>query len=533
MTTKLCPHWIPVHPDQRDRHWLSRWRPAFIKLVFVSDHEIPQLDVALQCSQLVVARHHPVSENWESRGFRDAAHARETAQGHAAYLGRLWNEVRKKYPHLAPERLLWEGLNEPREWGDEPAALTAIYYSEFVRRMAAQGLRTVALNLGVGWPGNGGVQDAPPIWAPYEPVIEAISRHNGYLGLHEYWGTNGPQSGWRWLAGRYTQCPYQVPILVTECGIDAAVAGTVHYGYRGLSENGDVAARRFIEQLHWYDARLHEDPRVVGAAIFTYDFSPGWATFDYRNQEFMKPFLEYVNAQPAHDHGPIEPPVHDPIRVLMPDGTVRVMEVEQYLRAVVPAEVPALWPAEAVKAQAVAARSYARAAVLRPRHADQGADVCTTAHCQVYNEARIHQASDAAVAATAGEVLLYDNEVIPAPYSAACGGRTRGNDEVWGGDRLAYLQPVDCPCNRPKQGHGVGMCQWGAKALAERGLDYRAILKHYYTGVRLSSETPSPPPDVGDSAAVREAVLQYIAQSRAALEQLEAAVRGGASDARG
>lgn len=498
MTTKLCPHWIPTHTDQRDTQWLSRWQPTFTKIVFVSDHEIPQLDVALKHSPYVIARHHPVSENWESRGFRDPAHAKETAQGHAAYLGRLWNEVRKQYPSVTPDRVLWEGLNEPHEWSDEPAVLTAVYYAEFIARMAVQGLRTVALCLGVGWPGNGGITDAPPIWAPYEPIIAAIDRHGGYLGLHEYWSAQGPQSGWQWLAGRYTQCPYQVPILITECGIDAAVvqAGQ-YYGYRGLSPDGNVAARMFIDHLTWYDARLHEDPRIVGATVYTYDFSAGWATFDYRNQEFMTPFLAYVQAQPKHEHTGIEPaPITDPIRVLFPDGSVRVLALEEYLRGVVPAEVPALWPVEAVKAQAVAARSYARAAMLAPRHRDHNADICTTQHCQVYNPDLIHAASDAAIKATAGETLLYNGRQIAAFFSANCGGRTQSNEAVWGGEPLPYCAPVECINSGPKNGHGVGMCQWGAHDMAANGANYVTILKHYYTGVSLSSETePDPEPE--------------------------------------
>lgn len=222
-------------------------------------------------------------------------------------------------------------------------------------------------------------------------------------------------------------------------------------------------------------------------------------------------------------------PVRDPIRVLMPDGSVRVMALEEYLRAVVPAEMPALWPTEAVKAQAVASRSYARAAMLAPRHAPV-ADVCTDTHCQVYNEARIHAASDAAIEATAGETLWYAGQLAVAFFSAACGGRTRGNDEVWGGERLPYLQPVDCPCGKPKSGHGVGLCQWGAKAQADQGLDYRAILKHYYTGVRLSSEAdPVPPPesprDTGEQDdALRQAVIEYVTAARAALDRLAAAL---------
>lgn len=489
MTTKLMPHWIPTHPDRRDGEWLSQWQPTFTKIVFVSDDQIPQLDVALKHSTYVIARHHPVSENWESRGFRDAAHARETAQGHAAYLGRLWNEVRKRYPDVPPERIVWEGLNEPHEWSDEPAALTAIYYAEFVQRMAVQGLQTVALNIGVGWPGNGGVTDAPPIWQPYEPIIAALDRYGGFLGLHEYWGPTGPQPMWRWHAGRYTQCPYRVPILITECGVDAAVvqAGQ-YYGYRGLSPDGNVAARMFIEHLTWYDARLHEDPRVQGAMIYTYDFSAGWATFDYRNQEFMTPFLGYVRSQPQHDHGqivPPTPPVKDPIRVLMPDGSVRVLALEEYLRGVVPAEMPAAWPMDALRAQAVWARSYALWRIANPRHASF--DLYGTTNDQVWNPQMRNSRSDIAVRETEGIWLEQDGKTFAARYVARCGrpdcpdcqGAGGTNNETW----------------------HVRACQYGARAMANAGRMWREIAVAYYgcQGVRLSDEQPTQPDGDGGS----------------------------------
>ena len=106
-----------------------------------------------------------LSENWENRGFHNGLHAREMARTHAAVCASLWDIARKRY-NVAPEQLLWTGLNEPHLWADEPPALTAIYYEEFMKILHTLGLFAMVLNFGVGWPGNAGVTDAPPIWSP-------------------------------------------------------------------------------------------------------------------------------------------------------------------------------------------------------------------------------------------------------------------------------------------------------------------------------------------------------------------------------
>jgi murein DD-endopeptidase MepM/ murein hydrolase activator NlpD len=80
------------------------------------------------------------------------------------------------------------------------------------------------------------------------------------------------------------------------------------------------------------------------------------------------------------------------IRVLSENGTVQVMLLEEYLRGVVPSEMPPQWPMEALKAQAVAARGYAQYTVKHPRHAPT-ADICTTTHCQHHDPAKINPAN--------------------------------------------------------------------------------------------------------------------------------------------
>ncbi len=172
------------------------------------------------------------------------------------------------------------------------------------------------------------------------------------------------------------------------------------------------------------------------------------------------------------------------IRVLMPDGSVRVMDLEEYLRGVLPGEMDNEAPMEALKAQAVAARCYASVAVANPRHRAQGADVCTTTHCQVWSP-HTFQSNEQAVQETVGVVAMHGDETIQAFYFARCDGRTRNSEDVWV-RALPYCRSVPCVKAYPSmRGHGVGMCQQGAMAMAEQGATYVDILTHYYTDVQI------------------------------------------------
>lgn len=116
--------------------------------------------------------------------------------------------------------------------------------------------------------------------------------------------------------------------------------------------------------------------------------------------------------------------------------------IEQYLLGVVTAEGSASFQPEALKALAVAARSYAEHN--RAKHQPE-AEVCDTVHCQVYpGLGPVPGKVARAVADTAGIVGLYGGAVIDAVFSADCGGRTRNSEDVWPGwGRVPYLRSVD------------------------------------------------------------------------------------------
>jgi len=179
------------------------------------------------------------------------------------------------------------------------------------------------------------------------------------------------------------------------------------------------------------------------------------------------------------------------VRVGMLDGTIVTMTMDEYLKGVVPHEMSPSWPLEALKAQAVAARSYA---ATNQKHAAEGYDVCTTTHCQYWAPTH-YDTTDVAVDATHGQAALYDGSIIYAFYHGHCDGHTRRYREVWGGGSvdIPYLQSVECPCGYDQLwGHGVGMCQEGARAMArDQGSDYVEILQHYYAGVTVPGPTPN------------------------------------------
>jgi len=110
--------------------------------------------------------------------------------------------------------------------------------------------------------------------------------------------------------------------------------------------------------------------------------------------------------------------------------TVNVLNLEKYVRGVVAAEMPSSWPAAALQAQAVAARTYA--ARERADHLDRYYQICDTTACQVYGGVKSETtATDAAAAATAGQVLTYGGQFAFAQFSSSNGGLLSAGSEPY------------------------------------------------------------------------------------------------------
>lgn len=125
---------------------------------------------------------------------------------------------------------------------------------------------------------------------------------------------------------------------------------------------------------------------------------------------------------------------------------INILDLESYLYGVVPAEMPHDWPTEALKAQALASRSYALKKIQENNNLVEGYDLNITIYDQVYRgyEAETSQ-TNAAVDQTKGQVLTYAGEIITAAFHSCSGGHTENNENVWRGSPLPYLRGVPSP----------------------------------------------------------------------------------------
>ena len=177
------------------------------------------------------------------------------------------------------------------------------------------------------------------------------------------------------------------------------------------------------------------------------------------------------------------------------ENTIKELNLEVYVTGVVAAEMPAKFGVEALKAQAVAARTYALAHVAEsggsPCKNGNGANLCDTVHCQVYmaKAERIKSWGDsgqknwdkieAAVKGTLGQVLTYNNSLVMEPYYfATSSGKTENSEEVFS-NSIPYLRSVESP-GEEKVGNSKS-----SKILKYKELSQ--IINNNYTNARVTS----------------------------------------------
>jgi SpoIID/LytB domain protein len=125
---------------------------------------------------------------------------------------------------------------------------------------------------------------------------------------------------------------------------------------------------------------------------------------------------------------------------------VNRLDLESYLYGVVPAEMTHDWVLEALKAQAVAARSFAMARMGRNQWATEGFDVTATVSDQVYKGYDgEYPETNLAVDQTRGQVLTFGGAIASTPFHSCSGGFTENNENVWSGPALPYLRGVPSP----------------------------------------------------------------------------------------
>lgn len=179
-----------------------------------------------------------------------------------------------------------------------------------------------------------------------------------------------------------------------------------------------------------------------------------------------------------------------PIQLLREDGSVETLSLAAYLWGVLAAEMPASFPLEALKAQAVAARSYTALRLANPKHSN--AQVCDQSNCcQAYLDLpqRLESwGTDApfyqeylrqAVSETDGLYILYDNSPIDAVFFSSSSGQTLPALEVWG-TALPYLQSVPSP-------EGEQVPQY-LSVVQYTATEVQALLAEQYPQITLSSQ---------------------------------------------
>lgn len=249
----------------------------------------------------------------------------------------------------------------------------------------------------------------------------------------------------------------------------------------GVLPKGNLARMNFSENLyHFAGDGVKLDsinyPRLVPAnnphaifAVYNYDHYVTWKASVNFNQ--YRGAMEYRQAE---------------------NGTLYVINevlFEDYVAGI--AENSAGAPIEYIKANLVAARTYAYVHLGSTKHDSHYFDVLSTTADQLYlgykSEVIMPRVAQAAVD-TRGMMVTYQGKVVTTPYFGNSNGWTKSYASVWGGAEKPWLVPVQATydAGRAKLGHGVGMSQRDCALRAEKeGLDYVSLLKYYYTGVEV------------------------------------------------
>lgn len=184
---------------------------------------------------------------------------------------------------------------------------------------------------------------------------------------------------------------------------------------------------------------------------------------------------------------------HGSVKVLVQNDKLKVINVvpvEEYLRGVLPQEMPPEWNIEALKAQAVAARSFALRN--RKRHINDGYDICATTHCQSYlGKAGERSSTNQAVVATRGEVLKYNGQLADTLFHTDSGGMTENSENVWG-TKIPYLRAAKEVYTNTQP--------WEKNITLD---DLKIVLNKHYQGVGDIKKIKLSPLTVGKSASDR------------------------------
>ena len=168
-------------------------------------------------------------------------------------------------------------------------------------------------------------------------------------------------------------------------------------------------------------------------------------------------------------------------------NAINAVDVDEYVKGVIPLESPASWPIEALKAQAVAARTYA----LTTSKGGAGFEHYPDTRSQVYGGAGAEQAStNAAADATDGQLVTYDGTPVPTYFFSTSGGRTEDvENTTLGTEPKPWLKSVEDKYDSVSPKHRWGPIRMGYRAA---GRKLRGLVKGRFKGVKVVQRGSSP-----------------------------------------
>ena len=281
------------------------------------------------------------------------------------------------------------------------------------------------------------------VFSTADGFIEELSATQLYVGMDQidfYMNADGAPAAAlirEWPTGE------NIRVAISTSGF----AGLVHTGVSLRSQTGATLSNGRDVRNFAPNEEFHIDSGMFG----------------YSNRVFVAPHEpgSMLQITSVTRHGGVNPSYLGHLEISIADGgykIVNALSMDEYLWGVVPSEMPTAFGEEAAKVQAITARSYAYNQLFTNRFAFAGANVCDSVNSQVYNNIAKTPLSIAAVNATSGMFLVYDDHPVSANYFSASSGHTANSGEVWArGDEFPSHTPTYLRSVRQHDGAPVDM----------------------------------------------------------------------------
>lgn len=305
--SKLGVYLVNTHDRAENWDYIQKLQPKAIRLLDPNVSLIKRVYDLLP-NTVIFPRYWSISEEQDRYVNQPVNLANEHTQ--------FWKEKIAEYERngMSRGRFVTVSTNEPTIWSsidrnsnhagwlkdmERIYKYNLDYNMTLAHGLGKENIKSCLLNFSVGHPAN--QRDGElSYWKWAEPLVQPTRQYGHVWCIHEYWPKNGPQEGWGWYSGRWQHIPFDVPIVIGECGIDRYVnePGVAQHqrGWKSV-----VSARDYAIQLNSYAAHLELDKRVFACFPFLTDYADNkWQSFDTMDarEEILKeknvPYQTYL-----------------------------------------------------------------------------------------------------------------------------------------------------------------------------------------------------------------------------------------------